>query len=137
MRATGLGPRRQPVAYGAFTSPVAAQLILAGWVGKRLFVNSDQKSGVAYNRMLFGLIDFWPHTIGYGESAWDGGSIISIVADYSFGLLPDEVRMLEDGVYLGYSLNRLDDNHAIVRWALDFHCPDEVALPWNDTYETD
>ena len=131
----GLGPKTQPVLYGTFTSTTGPQLILGGWVGKQFYTNETE--GVVYNRMLFGLLDFWPHAVSYGDSVWDGKPVIKIVAQFPFDRFPDEVRMLEKDVYLGYSLNREDDNHAVVRWALDFRCPDHPHLPWNDTYEND
>ena len=128
----GLGPKVQPVMYDTFSSPTPIQLMLGGWIGKQFY--TDGTEGVVYNRMLFGLIDFWPHAVSYGDSVWDGKPVIRIVAQFPFHRYPDEVRMLEKDVYLGYSLNREDDHHAMVRWALDFRCPGHPDLPWKDTY---
>ena len=128
----GLGPKIQPVMYDTFSSATPVQLILGGWVGKQFYTNDTE--GVVYNRMLFGLIDFWPHAVNYGDSVWDGKPVIRIVAQFPFDRYPDEVRMLEKDVYLGYSLNREDAYHAMVRWALDFRCPNHPDLPWKNTY---
>ncbi|WP_372811041.1 thrombospondin type 3 repeat-containing protein [Litorivivens sp.] len=130
--AIGAGPKVQPVMYGTFSSPTAAQFLLGGWVGKTF--ETDEEGGMVYNRMLFGMLDFWPHYVSRGESVWDGKPVINIVAAWPFDRFPDEVRMLEKDVYLGYSLNREDDYHAIVRWALDFRCPEAFDLPWNHVY---
>tara|TARA_R110000772_G_scaffold41479_4_gene96413 strand:+ start:70941 stop:71273 length:333 start_codon:yes stop_codon:yes gene_type:complete len=104
--------------------------LLAGWVGKHL--HTDSKGGVAYNRILFGNMDFWPHKVSYGVSEWDQKSVIKIVAAWPFDRYPDEVRMLEKDIYLGYSLNPADDHHALIRWVLDFRCPDTLPLPWDN-----
>ena len=133
--AIGIGPQVQPVVYGAFSSPLAGQNILGGWVGKQFY--TDEKGGMVYNRMLYGLLDFWPHYVSYGISEWDGKPVINIIAAFPFDRLPDEVRMLEKDVYIGYSLNSRDNYHAIIRWALDFRCPDYPDLPWKDTYVHD
>lgn len=129
----GIGPKEQPVLSGTFSTIFAAQNLLGGWVGKQF--ETDETGGTVYNRMLFGLIDFWPHEVSYGTSVWDGKSVINIVAAWPFNGFPDEVRMLEKDLYLGYSLDKADDCRVVVRWALDFQCPNAVMLPWDNVYE--
>jgi hypothetical protein len=82
------------------------QRILVGWVGKTFY--TDETGGEMYNRHFYTLdIELYKHYISYDNSGLDGRPMIRIRPVPPFHKFTDEIRMLEPGVYLGYSISEL------------------------------
>jgi len=131
----GIAPIVQPVAYGTSESAYTVYYLLGGWIGKYFYTASDGNSAVVKNRMLNGHLIFWPHDVSYGTSVWDGKPVINIVARAPFNMFPDEVRLLEKGIYIGYTLNEKDNYFTLARWGLNTRCPDTFQSPFSDDYD--
>jgi hypothetical protein len=110
----------------ASIDPAMQSVFMQAWQGKIWYTNTD--GGYLLNRMIADVGTHY-HAVHYGTSPADGRPAIIVEPGFPVDQFYDMIRMVQPGIYLGYSMLRpsygipLAANTRMLSFVLDFNNP--------------